>query len=115
MGPLPAARWRIAGCKLPSISITVTSSAMPRPSDSTMVGVSAPGRWILAMAMRSPVARARGACRARNINTDGDDSATARNTPAAVCDIDDRDTAVVGEQDSERGQNSDRQSPVSAT
>src|SRR5665811_1516679 len=51
-------------CKLPSISITVTNSAIPKPSESTMVGVSAPGRWILAMAMRSTVERARGAWRA---------------------------------------------------
>ena len=76
--PCPAAPrvncWR----RLPSISITVTSSARPRPSDSTTVGVSAPGRWMLAMrepqhgrararqpARRAPSARWRPAAAAR--------------------------------------------------
>ena len=49
-----AVNWR---CRLPSISITVTSKARPRPSESMTVGVSAPGRWILAMASRSVVER----------------------------------------------------------
>src|SRR2546422_5215812 len=38
----------------------VTSTARPRPSDITTEGVSAPGRWMLAMASRSMVMRLRG-------------------------------------------------------
>ena len=48
-----------------------------------MVAVSAPGRWILATAMRSTVDRARGAWRAASISS----AATSRkvtNTPAAT-------------------------------
>ena len=58
--------------KLPSISITVTSSASPRPSDSTMLGVSAPGRWMLAIARRAIGERGRGTRRATVISSDGD-------------------------------------------
>ena len=75
----------LANCrrKLPSISITVTSKAIPKPSESTTVGVSALGRWILATAMRKAVERARGMRAAINISS----AATRRNktkTAAAV-------------------------------
>ena len=56
---------------------------MPRPSESTTLGVSAPGRWILASAMRRPVERGRGARAAAAIRP----AATKRsntNTAAAV-------------------------------
>ena len=56
-------------CRLPSISTTVTSNARPRPSDSMTLGVSAPGRWMLAMASRKTVERWRGTCRAIHIVT----------------------------------------------
>ena len=48
-----------------------------------MVAVSAPGRWILATAMRSTVERARGARRAMAINSAAT-SRKAMNTPAAT-------------------------------
>ena len=48
-----------------------------------MVGVSALGRWMFAMAMRRPVALTRGARRATSINNDAT-TRSRRNTPAAV-------------------------------
>jgi hypothetical protein len=51
-------------CRLPSISMTVVSKASPSPSESMTVGVSAPGRCVLAMASRKVVERARGRRRA---------------------------------------------------
>ena len=56
---------------------------MPRPSESTTVAVSAPGRWILATAMRSTVERARGAWRAASISSPAT-SRSVMNTPAAT-------------------------------
>ncbi len=69
-------------CRLPSISITVVSKARPSPSESMTVGVSAPGRWMLAMASRSVVERQRG----RRLAIHMTSSATSRSTrkmPAA--------------------------------
>src|SRR6185503_5983105 len=51
-----ATNWRR---RLPSICSSVTSSASPRPSDSTTLGVSAPGRWILASTRRNRAYRGR--------------------------------------------------------
>ena len=82
-GALSGSAARNCRRRLPSISITVTSSARPRPSDSTTLTVSAPGRWMLAMANRSTVERMRGRRRAISIKS----AATARsvtNTPAAA-------------------------------
>ncbi|MNV82946.1 hypothetical protein D3C71_1767170 [compost metagenome] len=50
--------------RLPSINASVTSSARPRPSDSTTDGVSAPGRWMLPIASRSDGELTRGLRRA---------------------------------------------------
>ena len=47
----------------------VTSTARPRPSDITTDGVSAPGRWMFAIASRSMVMRVRGRRRASAIKT----------------------------------------------
>ncbi len=66
--------------RLPSISITVTSSAKPRPSDSTTLVVSAPGRWILERASRSTVERGRGTRRAIS-RTSAATSHSNRNKP----------------------------------
>ena len=51
-------RQELAAADCRRSASTVTRSARPKPSDSTTVGVSAPGRWILAMA-----SRATGECR----------------------------------------------------
>ena len=56
-----AANWR---CRLPSISTRVTSKERPSPSESTTLGVSAPGRWMLVTASRISVERCRGSRRA---------------------------------------------------
>ena len=69
--------------RLPSISVTVTSSERPSPSDSTIVGVSAPGRWILVMASRNTVERGRGNRRAIVISSSAI-SRSATNVPAAA-------------------------------
>ena len=55
--------------RLPSICTTITSTARPRPSESTTDVVSAPGRWIFATASRSAVIFERGSLAAsRMIN-----------------------------------------------
>ena len=56
--------------RLPSICVIVTSTAKPRPSDSTTDGVSVPGRWMFATASRTMVRPERGARRASAITTD---------------------------------------------
>ena len=43
-----------------SMTASVTSSVTPSPSDSTSDGVSAPGRWMFATAIRNSVRRGRG-------------------------------------------------------
>ena len=45
--------------------VSATSAVRPRPSDSTTEGVSAPGLWIAASAMRHSTKRDRGARRAK--------------------------------------------------
>jgi len=62
--------------RLPSIWVIVTKTARPRPSDITTDGVSAPGRWMLAIASRSMVMRVRGRRRASAISP----PATPRNS-----------------------------------
>ncbi|MGY4484168.1 DNA-directed RNA polymerase specialized sigma24 family protein [Bradyrhizobium sp. LM3.2] len=47
----------------------VTSTASPRPNDNTTEGVSAPGRWMLAIARRSIGNRVRGSRRAIAISS----------------------------------------------
>ena len=89
--------WR----RLPSISSTVTSSARPRPSDSTTVGVSAPGRWMLAIASRRTVERGRGDAARSAMSSLGDQAQHDEHGSAATTKID-RDLAVVGGGDGER-------------
>ena len=70
---------------LPSMRVSATSSARPRPSDSTTVGVSAPGRWMLAIASRNATIRECGIFRAAAISR----KATTRSStkPPAVASM----------------------------
>ena len=72
--------WR----RLPSISITVTSSASPRPSDITTAGVSAPGRWMLAIAIRHTVERGRPSAAAPRISKVATKRSSTNTAPAAI-------------------------------
>ena len=108
--PCPAWRPGTAAADCRRSAITVTSSASPRPSDSTTLGVSAPGRWILAMASRTTGERGRGSRRAICISS----VATRRsstNTAAAAATKIDGDPPVIGELDRERRQRADRPAP----
>ena len=100
-----AMNWRR---RLPSISITVTSSARPRPSDSTKLGVKAPGRWILAMASRNTVERGLGTRRAIHMISMAT-KRSARKHDGGGGDKNRRDAAVIGEQDRERRERRDNQ------
>ena len=87
--------------RLPSISITVTSSARPRPSESTTLTVSAPGRWMLAIASRSTVER--GARQtARDQHDERRDEPQHHEHRRRRRDEDRGDALVVGELDRER-------------
>ena len=99
-----AVNWRR---RLPSISSTVTSSARPRPSDSTTVGVSAPGRWMLAIASRR-IVRAlprRVACGHHQQRCDQPQHHENRGRDG---DEDHRDLAVVGGSTASAASTSDR-------
>ena len=63
-----------------------------------MLGVSAPGRWMLAIASRRSVERGRGTRRASAISSDAT-SRSRTNTAGGRDDEDDRDPAIEGQPD----------------
>ncbi len=74
-------------CRLPSISMTVTSNDRPRPSESTTLGVNAPRRWMLAMASRNSVERMCGRRRAIAIVSIATSHSATKRTAAAPTKI----------------------------
>ena len=84
----------------------VTSTASPSPSDITTEGVSAPGRWMLAIASRSMVMRLRGSA-ARQRHQTGGDAAQQREDRHRRDDEDRRDPFVIGKSDRDRDQQRD--------